>query len=134
MAPDQVHHGATAERLIRQSGYSLTRIAQELGIGRNTLYRRFEDALWSQELRLRLSAFLQTPFDLSLQDVPVPKLRPTRRCQALRKSYQVFVTLLAQEASKQVLSGFQQVFDSFVQERQAALEQQYVPYHYSESA
>lgn len=122
MIPKEVHHGALAERLIRQSGYSITRMAQELGIGRNTLYRKFEDAVWSEELRLRLSACFGAPFDLSLQSVAVPRVKS----QALGHSYRVFVTLLAKETNLQVLEAFQKAFATFSQDRQAALAKHYV--------
>eukprot|EP01132_Coremiostelium_polycephalum_P003020 gene3020-3772_t len=36
--------GQTVEKVIRRSGYSITRLARKLGISRNTLYNRFEHA------------------------------------------------------------------------------------------
>ena len=35
------HKGQIVERAVRQSGYSITRVAKKLGISRNTLYNRF---------------------------------------------------------------------------------------------
>ncbi|ACE05703.1 hypothetical protein Aasi_0262 [Candidatus Amoebophilus asiaticus 5a2] len=38
------HRGQIIEKIIRRSGYSITRLAKKLGISRNTLYNRFENA------------------------------------------------------------------------------------------
>ncbi len=38
------HRGQIVEKVIRRSGYSITRLAKKLGISRNTLYNRFENA------------------------------------------------------------------------------------------
>jgi len=38
------HRGQIVEKIIRRSGYSITRLAKKLGISRNTLYNRFENA------------------------------------------------------------------------------------------
>lgn len=37
------HRGQIVEKIVRQSGYSLTRLAKSLGISRNTLYNRFHN-------------------------------------------------------------------------------------------
>lgn len=37
------HRGQIVEKLIRKSGYSLTKIAKQLGISRPTLYRKFNE-------------------------------------------------------------------------------------------
>lgn len=38
-----LHRGQIVEKIIRRSGYPLTRLASKLGISRNTLYNRFEN-------------------------------------------------------------------------------------------
>jgi len=38
------HRGQIVEKIIRRSGYSITRLAKKLGISRNTLYNRFESS------------------------------------------------------------------------------------------
>lgn len=35
------HKGQIVERAVRQSGYSITKLAHKLGVSRNTLYNRF---------------------------------------------------------------------------------------------
>lgn len=35
------HRGQIVEKAVRQSGYSITKVAKKLGISRNTLYNRF---------------------------------------------------------------------------------------------
>ncbi len=37
------HKGQIVEKIVRKSGYSITRLAKSLGISRNTLYNRFEN-------------------------------------------------------------------------------------------
>jgi len=37
------HKGKIVENIIRKSGYSLTKLAEKLGISRNTLYKRFQN-------------------------------------------------------------------------------------------
>ncbi len=38
-----LHRGQKVEKIVRRSGYPLTRLASKLGISRNTLYNRFEN-------------------------------------------------------------------------------------------
>lgn len=37
------HRGHMVEKVVRQSGYSITRLAKKLGMSRNTLYNRFSN-------------------------------------------------------------------------------------------
>jgi len=39
-----IHRGHIVEKIVRKSGYSLTKLAEKLGISRNTLYNRFDNA------------------------------------------------------------------------------------------
>lgn len=38
-----IHRGQLVEKIVRKSGYSLTKLAEKLKISRNTLYNRFND-------------------------------------------------------------------------------------------
>jgi hypothetical protein len=39
-----IHRGHIVEKIVRKSGYSLTKLSENLGISRNTLYNRFDNA------------------------------------------------------------------------------------------
>jgi len=39
-----IHRGEIVEKVVRKSGYSLTKLADKLEISRNTLYNRFQNA------------------------------------------------------------------------------------------
>ncbi len=39
-----IHRGKIVEKIVRKSGYSLTKLASELGISLRTLYNRFDSA------------------------------------------------------------------------------------------
>jgi transposase-like protein len=39
-----VHRGQIVEKVIRRSGYSITKLSRKLGISRNTLYNRFSNS------------------------------------------------------------------------------------------
>ena len=95
------HHGALVEAAIRKSGYSLTKLAAELGISRSTLYRCFEVPVWSDTLLLKTRALLPGEFHTALEGLEVPLPAQAKPQATLVKSYQTFVGLLASEASKQ---------------------------------
>jgi len=110
------HHGALVEAAIRKSGYSLTKLAAELGMSRSTLYRRFEAPLWSETLLLKTRALL--PY--ALQDeacLPAQAQAPA----PLLRSYLTFVGLRAREATSQELALFEKAALQFFAQKKKKL-------------
>ena len=115
------HHGALVEAAIRKSGYSLTKLAAELGMSRSTLYRRFEVPVWSDTLLLKTRALLPGEFHTALEGIDVPLPTHAKAKETLVKSYQTFVGLLASDASKQEVDGFEKAFLQFSQQKRSKL-------------
>ena len=118
------HHGALVEAAIRKSGYSLTKLAAELGMSRSTLYRRFEVPVWSDTLLLKTRALLPGEFHTALEGIDVPLPTHAKAKETLVKSYQTFVGLLASDASKQEVDGFEKAFLQFSQQKRSKLSKQ----------
>ncbi len=43
MSSNNIHRGEIVEKIVRKSGYSLSKLAKKLTISRNTLYNRFKN-------------------------------------------------------------------------------------------
>ena len=111
----KLHHGYMAEMAIRRSGYSITRLAIELGINRSTLYRKFEEPVWEQGMLLKLRAYVPCEINTVLEEVDIPQEIQTQ--EVIMRSYQTFVGLLATQATPGELVAFDKAFRQFYKHR-----------------
>jgi hypothetical protein len=63
------HKGAIVEKALRKSGYSLTKLAKKLGISRNTLYGRFENANLSHHFIMEVGRIIYYDFTLDFPEM-----------------------------------------------------------------
>jgi transcriptional regulator with XRE-family HTH domain len=64
-----IHRGEIVEKIIRKSGYSLTKLAKKLGISRNTLYSRFENANLSYQFIMEVSRIIYHDFTIDFPEI-----------------------------------------------------------------
>lgn len=67
------HKGQTVERIVRQNGYTLTRLAKRLNISRNTLYNKFNNPNLSFDFIMKVGEVISYDFSL---DFPEMKREP----------------------------------------------------------
>jgi plasmid maintenance system antidote protein VapI len=70
---NSVHRGEIVEKILRKSGYSLTKVAKKLGISRNTLYNRFKNANLSYHFMMEVGKIIYYDFTI---DFPEMKEKP----------------------------------------------------------
>jgi transcriptional regulator with XRE-family HTH domain len=63
------HRGQIVEKIVRQSGYALIKIADKLEVSRTTLYNRFNDADLSWEFIKRLGKVIHYDFSLEFPEL-----------------------------------------------------------------
>lgn len=68
-----IHRGKIVERIVRKSGYSITKLAERLGISRNTLYNRFAAPQLKYRFIIEIGAIIHYDFTF---DFPEIKDRP----------------------------------------------------------
>ena len=74
------HHGEALQDAIRQSGVSISRIVQELGITRPTIYRKFRDETLDEAFVKRVADIIGRPVTLDgggATTIPATGLLPT---------------------------------------------------------
>lgn len=69
-----IHRGQIVEKIVRKSGYSLTKLAAKLKISRNTLYNRFENANLGYRFIMEVGNIIHYDFTL---DFPEMKKEPS---------------------------------------------------------
>ncbi len=62
------HRGEIVEQIVRKSGFSLKKLAERLGISRNTLYNRFGDPNLSYEFIIKVSNVIHYDFTLDFPE------------------------------------------------------------------
>jgi hypothetical protein len=68
------HRGHIVEKIVRKSGYSLTKLADKLEISRNTLYNRFDNANLGYRFIMDVGNIIHYDFTL---DFPEMKKEPS---------------------------------------------------------
>ncbi|MEM7383168.1 MAG: helix-turn-helix domain-containing protein [Bacteroidota bacterium] len=63
------HKGQIVERVVRQSGYTITKIAVQLGVSRNTLYNKFENPSLSFEFIRKVGEIISYDFSRDFPDM-----------------------------------------------------------------
>lgn len=63
------HKGQIVERVVRQSGYTITRIAAQLGVSRNTLYNKFESPSLSFEFIRKVGGIISYDFSRDFPEI-----------------------------------------------------------------
>lgn len=67
------HRGQIVEKIVRKSGYSLTKLAEKLNVSRNTLYNRFANANLGYRFIMEVGNVIYYDFTL---DFPEMKKQP----------------------------------------------------------
>ena len=63
------HRGQTVEKIVRKSGYSLTKLAEKLYISRNTLYNRFDNANLPYRFIIEVGNVIHYDFTLDFPEI-----------------------------------------------------------------
>ena len=64
------HRGEIVEKVVRKSGYALTKLADKLEISRNTLYNKFQDANLSYRFIQKVGRVLHYDFSTHFPEMP----------------------------------------------------------------
>jgi hypothetical protein len=64
-----IHRGEIVEKVVRKSGYALTKLAGKLEISRNTLYNKFQDANLSYRFIGEVGRVLHYDFSLDFPEM-----------------------------------------------------------------
>jgi uncharacterized protein YdcH (DUF465 family) len=64
-----IHRGEIVEKVMRRSGYSLTKLAAKLDISRNTLYNRFKDADLSYTFIMEVGKVIHYDFSVHFPEM-----------------------------------------------------------------
>ncbi|ACE06260.1 hypothetical protein Aasi_0893 [Candidatus Amoebophilus asiaticus 5a2] len=65
-----IHRGQIVEKVVRRSGFSLTKLAAKLEISRNTLYNKFNNANLSYRLIQEIGQAIHYDFSLDFPEMP----------------------------------------------------------------
>jgi transcriptional regulator with XRE-family HTH domain len=63
------HKGQIVEKIVRKSGYSLTKLAERLGISRNTLYNRFASATLTYHFIMEVGKIIHYNFAICFPEI-----------------------------------------------------------------
>ena len=66
---NMTHRGEIVEKAIRRSGFSLTKLAEKVGISRNTLYNKFKDADLSYAFIMEVGKVIHYDFTLTFPEM-----------------------------------------------------------------
>lgn len=64
-----VHRGQLVEKIVRKSGYSLTKLAGKLGVSRNTLYNRFANANLTYQFIIEVGKVIYYDFTVDFPEM-----------------------------------------------------------------
>jgi transcriptional regulator with XRE-family HTH domain len=64
-----IHRGQTVEKIVRKSGYSLTKLAERLDVSRNTLYNRFANANLGYRFIMEVGNVIHYDFTLDFPEI-----------------------------------------------------------------
>jgi hypothetical protein len=64
-----MHRGQLVEKVVRNSGYSLTSLAESLGISRNTLYNRFNEPSLAYRFIMEVGNIIYYDFTIDFPEV-----------------------------------------------------------------
>ena len=64
-----MHRGQEVEKIVRNSGYSLTKLAANLHISRNTLYSRFADAALGYSFIMKIGSIICYDFSTTFPEI-----------------------------------------------------------------
>jgi transcriptional regulator with XRE-family HTH domain len=79
-----IHRGEIVEKIVRKTGYSLSKLAEKLEISRNTLYNRFKSANLSYRFIQDVGGVLNYDFSLDFPEMPKGDFTTGKKNNALR--------------------------------------------------
>ena len=92
------HHGEILQESIKNSGFSISKLVQELGITRPTIYRKFKDETLDSDFVSRISSIIGRNITLETNDVTNEPLHSsTPALTNSSKAQQIGVTDYAKE-------------------------------------
>ncbi len=69
MSNNVIDRGTVVEKIVRRSGYSLSKLAAKLGVSRNTLYNKFKNANVSYRFIMEVGNILHYDFTLDFPEM-----------------------------------------------------------------
>lgn len=69
MTSNTIHRGEIVEKILRKSGHSLTKLAEKLGISRNTLYNRFKNPDLSYNFIMEIGNIIYYDFTIDFPEM-----------------------------------------------------------------
>jgi len=86
-----IHRGEIVEKVLRKSGYSLTKVAKKLDISRNTLYNRFTYANLNYQFIMKVGKIIYYDFTIDFpemkEDVDLLEKGKTRELWRIERKY-----------------------------------------------
>jgi transcriptional regulator with XRE-family HTH domain len=86
-----IHRGEIVEKILRKSGYSITKLAKKLGISRNTLYNRFKNADLSYRFIMEVGKVLYYDFTIDFpamkEDIGLLEKDQTKELWRIERKY-----------------------------------------------
>jgi transcriptional regulator with XRE-family HTH domain len=130
------HRGQIVEKVIRRSGYSITRLAKKLGISRNTLYNRFENANLSYHFIMEIGSAIHYDFTVDfptmkeeiemMRDIPIRSIdretleiwRAESKYILLLEKYTKLLSMLAKVANINTLITLKKEILDFIEQEE----------------
>ncbi len=130
------HKGQIVEKVIRRSGYSITRLAKKLVISRNTLYNRFENANLSYRFIMEVGNAIHYDFTVdfptmkeeieAMGDIPIHSVdrgtleiwRAESKYILLLEKYTKLLSILAKLANINTLTTLKKEILDFIEQEE----------------
>ena len=130
------HRGQIVEKVIRKSGYSITKLAKKLGISRNTLYNRFENADLSYRFIMEVGNIIHYDFTVdfptmkeeieAISNIPIHSVdretleiwRAESKYILLLEQYSKLLSILAKVANTNTLTTLKKEILDFIEQEE----------------
>jgi AraC-like DNA-binding protein len=119
---DKLHNGEIVEKILRNSDYSLKRIAKALNLSRTTLYKRFTEVSLSYEFILEVGQIIDFDFSTVLPGLKNKYTTPSsqntlfkieRKHRLLEKRYNKLLAITKKIAQENNFNHFQKELEAF---------------------
>jgi hypothetical protein len=131
-----IHRGQIVEKIIRKSGYSITKLANKLGVTRNTLYNRFNNPNLGYRFIVEIGTVVHHDFTMEFPEIKdevelmgeVPLRSIDRETSelwkvetkyiALLEQYNKMLGLLTKLANQNTLQGLKKEILDFIEQEE----------------
>jgi hypothetical protein len=128
------HRGQTVEKVIRRSGYPITKLAKKLGISRNTIYNKFSNADLDYHFIMEIGSIIHYDFTISFpeikeeneqkEDIPFRSIdretaelwKAEAQYIGLLEKYTKLLSILAKLANENTLNGLKKEILEFIEQ------------------